>query len=227
MSKLDLALRAAEHDTNLALALSRLSESVVEIGKELAIMRDQELWKYIHDPKTDGDNRGCFKNWRDYARFRLGKMSESKMYEYLSVQSLLHGEKPMTAQAVEQLGVKKAAQIARLPEKKRTKKMLKEIEEASVAATKEIVDSVLEGDAPKVKLYAYTVALPQEVIDLIEEVERDGVFMEDIRDGDRSWTLRSKLWHAVWLSFQVENQEQLRAAAFAREYKKNEVTAIQ
>jgi len=222
MTKSELTLRAGIHDVNLGLAVSQLSQSIIEIGKELAVMRDEELWRYIHDPETDGGNRGCFTSWRDYARYRLGSMSTSKMYDYLSAVSLTYGEKPISAATVEQLGVKKAAQIARLPEKHRTKKLLKEIESASVAVTKELVDARLEepGVQKKTQLIPLTIALPQETIDLINEVERDGVFMEDIRDGDRSWTLRAKLWHAVWVSFRTEYQEDLKAAAFYREYQK-------
>jgi hypothetical protein len=225
-----LTLMAAEHDANLALAVSTLSQSVVEIGKELAIMRDDELWRYVRDPKAEG----AFLTWRDYARYRLGTMSTSKMYDYLSAASLIHGEKPMEAVEVERLGVKKSAQIARLPEKKRTKKLLKQIEDASVSSTKAIVEAILAsdvaGEEPKARLVPFNIALPQEVIDLIEQVEHDGQFLETVRDNDRTWTLRAKLWHQVWWYFLDEHQEDLKAAAFYRATmidKKHEEASIQ
>lgn len=224
MTDQELFQIAAEHDSNLALAVSKLSQSVVEIGKELAFMQSEELklYRFVKDPATDGDNKGCFKTWRDYARFRLGKMSTAKMYEYLSAESLVHGKKPISASDVEALGVKKAAQIARLPESRRTKKLIKQAKESSVADVKAAVDIALERDTPenerKVQLVALTLGLPQEVIDLIADVEKGGEWLEHVRDSDRSWSLRAKLWHQVWWEFYDNHREELKAA---EQYKEN------
>jgi hypothetical protein len=148
-------------------------------------------------------------------KFRLGAMSTSKMYEYLSASSLIHGEKPMTAEQVEKLGIKKATQVARLPEAKRTKKLLKQIEKESVVGAKALVESAL--DQPGPKLVPLTIALPVEVVELINQIERDGQFLESVRDNDRSWTLRAKLWHQVWWDFLDTHEEELKAAAVWRE----------
>jgi hypothetical protein len=223
----ELTAMAAEHDSNLALAVSQLSQSIIEIGKELAIMQDDKLslYRYVKDPKSDGDNRGCFRSWRDYARFRLGKMSTSKMYEYLSASMLTHGKKPIAAKEVEKLGIKKATQIARLPESKRTKKFIEEAKEQSVAEVKQAVDEllVLESER-KAHLVPVTLGLPQEVVDLIADVERGGEWLEHVRDNDRTWTLRAKLWHQVWWEFFDNHREELKAAEqFKEDYvaKKN------
>jgi hypothetical protein len=205
-------LRAEEHDGKLALACTNLTQSVVEIGKELAIMRDEELWREVRNKSGER-----VESWREYVKFRLGSMSTSKMYEYLSAASLIHGEKPMAVEQVEKLGIKKATQVARLPEHKRTKKLLKQIEKESVAGAKLLVESVLEQPAPKVILVPLTIALPQEVIELINQIERDGQFLESVRDNDRSWTLRAKLWHQVWWDFLNSHTQELKAAAMYRE----------
>jgi hypothetical protein len=223
----ELTTMAAEHDSNLALAVSQLSQSIVEIGKELAIMQDDKLslYRYVKDPKSDGDNRGCFRSWRDYARFRLGKMSTSKMYEYLSASMLTHGKKPLNSHDVEELGIKRAAQIARLPESKRTKKLVKEAKEQSVAEVKQAVDELLTPESErKAHLVPLTLGLPQEVVDLIADVERGGEWLEHVRDNDRTWTLRAKLWHQVWWEFFDNHREELKAAEqFKEDYvaKKN------
>jgi len=117
------------------------------------------------------------------------------------------------------LGIKKAAQVARLPEKKRTKKLLKQVKKASVAQAKALVDAVLAAEAgeQKVKLVPYTIGLPQEVVDLIAQVESSGQFLESVRDNDRSWTLRAKLWHQVWWHFLDVHREELAAAARYKE----------
>jgi uracil-DNA glycosylase len=211
----ELTAMAAEHDSNLALAVSQLSQSIVEIGKELAIMQDDKLslYRYVKDPKSSGDDRGCFRSWRDYARYRLGKMSTSKMYEYLSASMLTHGKKPLNSHDVEELGIKRAAQIARLPESKRTKKLVKEAKEQSVAEVKQAVDELLTPESErKAHLVPLTLGLPQEVVDLIADVERGGEWLEHVRDNDRTWTLRAKLWHQVWWEFYDNHREELKAA---------------
>src|ERR1700719_3873590 len=102
----ELTKMAIDHDMSLAEAVSHLSESIVNIGKELAIMQAKELYRYIPDPNTDGSSRGCFQTWREYARYRLGKMSQSAMYEYLAAATLTKGSKPLAEKDVEELGIK-------------------------------------------------------------------------------------------------------------------------
>jgi hypothetical protein len=216
MTDQEFSKAAIEHDVNLQLAIAKFSQSVTEIGKELAIMRDEKLWRYVRDPETDGSHRGCFKTWREYASARLGPIAQSSMYEYISAATLTEGKKPVPAVTIDELGVKKAAQVARLPESKRTKKLLKQVKKASVKEAKQLVDAVLAAEIPKderkAAVVSFSINLPQEVIDLIDEVEHSGQFLESVRDNDRTWTLRAKLWHQVWWYFLDSHKEELKAA---------------
>jgi len=55
-------------------------------------------------------------------------------------------------------------------------------------------------------------SLPVQVIELIEEIEEDGVWLEGVRDGDNSLPLRAKLWCAVWMNFRANYLEELEEA---------------
>lgn len=216
-----LELEAQEHDTKLTTALNSLDKSIFSVGCELAIMRDRHLYRFIKDPATNGDDRGCFKDWRDYARFKLGKMSTAKMYELISAHTLTCGINAIPTEEVVELGVKKAAQIARLPEKKRTAQLVQQAKHQTVREVTSYVNRALDEEKPesekKVKLVPLTIGLPNETIDLIDQVEKDGMFLEAVRDGDKTVSLRAKLWHFVWNEFLQNHQEELAQAAEYRE----------
>jgi hypothetical protein len=218
-----LSEMAMQHDEVLLSAVAHFSNSAVDLSKAIAAMRDEKLklWRYVKDPQTNGDNRGCFRTWREYAKHRLGKISEAKIYEYLSLASLKVGKKPVSDNDIEQLGVKKAAQIARLPEHLRTKKFVEESKQSSFTSVKRNVDVMLQNELPvterRAVMVPFTIALPQEVVDLIEEIERTGIFLESVRDNDRSWSLRAKLWHQIVWYFYDAHKEELRSAEKYRE----------
>ena len=214
--------KAQEHDTKLTQALQKLDSGIIEVGCELAIIRDQHLYRYLKDPNTNGDNKGCFITWRDYARYKLGKMSTAKMYELISAHTLTCGENAIPTSEVVELGVKKAAQLARLPKKKLTSQIVQEAKHETVKEVTVKINMMLDEEKPvserKEKLVPLgNIGLPQSTIDLINEVEKDGMFMEGIRDGDKTLSLRAKLWHAVWFFFLDSHREELREAARYRE----------
>lgn len=216
MSDKELDNLAQEHDERLVLAVKRMKDSVVEIGAELAIMKnaDLKLWRRIKDPKTDGSFRGGFQHWQDYARFRLGgDLAQSSMYEYIAAASLTTGSNPIPKEDVQKMGVKAAAEVARLPERERTREVVEHAKKSSVKEVKKAVRKKIEDAKPeherKVELFDFKLRLPQETIDLIRSVQRGGIFMEGIRDGDRTLPLVAKLTHAVYINFQANFTKEL------------------
>jgi hypothetical protein len=213
---------AREHDHKLTSAIKSMKEAVVEVGEELAFMQNGELklWRHVKDPNTDGSNRGCFGTWRDYAKSRLGDMSKSAMYEYIAAHSLTQGEAPIPKADVQKIGVKKAAEVAKLPASER-KAAVEHAKKAKVSEVKKRTSAKIEGAKPenerKVKLFPFSRSLPEATIKLIEEIEKSGMFMEGIRDGDRTESLRAKLWNSVWVNFQASFAEELREGEQYRE----------
>ena len=214
---------ALTHDAKLVYAVNSLKSSLSTLAEEGAVMRDESkrLWRFVKDPNTDGMQKGCFATWRDYARSRLGDISSNKLYEIAAVHSLTRGANPVPAADIDQLGVKKAAQLARLPEKDRTKARIKKAKSQTVREVTKEVDKVLDKQKPpserKEKLVSFSVSLSQSTIDLIEKLEHDGVWLKLVRDGDKSLSLKAKLWHAVIWYFYDSHREALAEAALERE----------
>lgn len=218
-----LTKTAEEHDQKLVVAVKSMKDSIVDVGRELAFMQDDslKLWKYIRNPETDGSHRGAFASWRDYAKYRLGNMGKSAMYELIAAHSLTKGPQAIPAADVQKLGVKKAAQIARLPASKRTKEVVEHAKKSKLSKVKKSVQAKIDEDKPaserKVRLFPLTRNLQAETIEMIEEIEKGGCYMEGIRDGDRTMSLRSKLWHAVWVNFRANFSVELAEGEAYRE----------
>jgi hypothetical protein len=218
-----LSALAKEYDGKLIEAISGFSKNVTEIGKILAAMRDESmcLYRFVYDPRQES---AVFETWRDYARYRIGKLSDASLYDYVSAHSLTQGEHALSESTVNKLGIKKAAQLSRLPPELRME-LLPSAQNASVASVKRSVDSILDEGKPKdekkERLLPISRSLPQQTIDLIEEIEHDGIWMEGIRDGDKTLSLKAKLWHAIFLNFKANFQAELDAGAIYREEQAN------
>lgn len=217
----ELEAEAQEHDLKLTTALAHLDKSLFAVACEVEFIRSKHLYRYIKNPETDGDNRGCFGDWTEYARVKLGNMSSARMYELLSAKTLACGINAVQPEEIEELGIKKSAQLARLPEKKRTPQLIQQAKHQSVKEVTKHVNRMLDEEKPeaerKEKLVALNIGLPQVTIDLINEVERDGMFLDAIRDGDKTLSLRAKLWHAVFWFFKDSHREELEQASERRE----------
>jgi hypothetical protein len=51
--------------------------------------------------------------------------------------------------------------------------------------------------------------LDEPTIELIEFIERDGIWIEAVRNGDNSLPQLAKLWNYVWTSWLVDHQEEM------------------
>jgi hypothetical protein len=220
LSRPQLVALAKEHDERLVQAVASFSSSVTEIGRELAIMRDEstQFYKFIRVPTQEFCDG--FPSWRAYARYRVANLCDASLYDHIAAFSLTQGENPIPEKFVNSLGIKKSAQLARLEPAQRSQKVLAIAQQASASEVKRRVDEILAESKPepqKERLTLLSRSLPQQTIDLIEEIERDGIWMDGIRDGDKTVPLRAKLWHAVWANFKANYQGELEAGAAYRE----------
>ena len=107
----------------------------------------------------------------------------------------------------------KANELARLSPEQRTQDVIQSAVEDTVPMVKQKVQEKLNMARPpeerKEVLILLARNLPPQLIQMIEEIEADGVFMEGVCDGDVSVTLRAKLWCAVWTNFRANYEEEL------------------
>jgi hypothetical protein len=200
----DLAEQAQQLDQQIRAAVKAMHRSLTELGALLAIMKDSELWKYLP---------GRYGGWEDYARTIIGSRARSTLYEVLAAHSLTKGVHAISPRVVNQMGIKRAAQIARLKPMQRTPAVIEIAVNSSLPKVKAVVQEVLNLDLPEEDRREATVLfsrnLPAATANLMEEIELDGQYMEGIRDGDSSVSLRGKLWHYVCVNFRESHKAEL------------------
>ena len=224
--KAEIECTAAETKKYTAMAMQLDSEvrthvatcvtSITAIGKALEKLRDKklQLWRFISDKK----HKHGFKTWEEYANDRIGPMSHGKMYELVAAASLTEGENPIPKATVDKMGIKKAAEVARLEPQDRTPDIVKAAADpkVQVATIKERVQEkinlTLPADERKEPTQFFARNLTNQTVAYIEECESVGVYIEGIRDGNPAATLRDKLWYAVWLFFRENHPEEFEAA---------------
>jgi hypothetical protein len=115
------------------------------------------------------------------------------------------------------MGIKRAAQLARLKPEQRSPRIITAALSESITEVRREVQRIINIDLPEIERQEPTFLISRyllaDTIALIEAIEQDGVCMEGIRDGDRSVTLRGKLWHAVWLFFRAAHEDELAEGA--------------
>lgn len=216
-----LARQAVALDEKIREAVKTARKSFVTLAKLLHTMKTEELWKCL----TDKDGKPKFKRLEAYASDVLGDMARSRLYELLAVNQLMLGAKPLSEDTVEELGVKKAAALAQLPESKRTQAVVAEAKKApTVAKVKEQVRSILNEELPATEKKEATALfarqMPLSIISDYEELEARAVYMEGIRDGDMTLNLKQKVFVALIKNFEANHVEELKEAD---EYKKKAV----
>jgi hypothetical protein len=172
-------------------------------------MRDSGLWHYLVDPQ----GKPKYSSLEQYVNAVLGPMASSRYFELVAAHSLTQGENPIPKETVQKLGLKKAAELARLEPLQRTAELLAEATRAPVSKVRRLVQERLNSDLPpdeqREVLMPFMRMLLPETIDLFEEIEEDGVWLEGIRDGDRRVSLRAKLYHAIAVFFLEAHAEEL------------------
>ena len=192
----DRAEQAKQLDQKIRVAVKTMNHSLTELGKLLVMMKQSELWRNLPER---------YRGWEDYAQTIIGSRARSTLYEILAAHSLTGGVHAIQSRLVNQMGIKRAAQIARLKPIQRTPAVIEIAVNGSLSKVKAVVQEVLNQDLPEEDRRETTVLfsrnLPAATANLMEEIELDGQFMEGIRDGDSSVSLRGKFWHYVCVHF--------------------------
>jgi hypothetical protein len=207
----NLSERAVGLDCQIRTAIKAAQQSISELGSLLAQMKRSELWKHLP---------ASYRGFEDYARAVLGPIAHSTLYDLLAADSLTRGQHGIPPAIVDKLGVKRAAQLARLKPDDRTPAVIKTALNSSLPKTKAVVQAIINIDLPEEDRREATVLFARNLAaataDQMESLEEDGQFMEGIRDGDTSVTLRSKFWYYVCVDFQERHKREL---AEGREYR--------
>ena len=208
--KQTLVARSKQLDREIRREVGSLDRSMTKLAGMLAKMRAEHLWQYL---------RG-FHKFEDYAQHVLGKMARSKVFNLVAIHGLTEGPNPIPAEMVERIGHKKAVELARLSPEERTPDMVKSAMEDALPVVRRRVQEKLNESLPpeqrKEPVMLFARNYPPEVIEAFEELEADGVYMEGIRDGDASLTLRAKFMFAMVCFFREAHEAELEEA---REYR--------
>lgn len=208
--KRELVARAKYLHEEIQREYSVVQRSLTKLASLLGKMRQYHLWQYIEDPMH---KRG-FTRFEAYIESVLGPaMGRTKVYDLLAISELTEGPNPISPESIERMGRIKAAEISRLEAAQRTPEMVKSAIEDPVPVfrrrVQEKINQTLPEEERREPLILFSRNLLPETVALIEEVEEDGQFMEGIRDGDTSVSLRNKLHHAVWTFFAAAHAEEI------------------
>ena len=179
-----LTATAKQLDTDIRRECALVQRSITKLAEMLAQMRERELWKYLRDPL----HKGAYKRFEEYAQAALGPLSRTRVYSLLAIRELSQGPNPIPPETIERRV--KANELARLSPEQRTPDVIKCAVEDTVPMVKQKVQEKLNMARPpegrKEALILLARNLPPQLIQMIEEIEADGVFMEGVCDGDVS-----------------------------------------
>lgn len=209
MSGKALTTQAQKLDREIRLEAEATRRSIVTLGEKIAQMRDSKLWRYL----LDRNGKPKYTSLEQYAQSVLGPMASSRYFEIVAAHSLTQGENSIPKETVDKLGVKKAAELARLAPGQRTAELVAKATVTPVSKVRRMVQEKLNEHLPSVEqrevLVPFTRMLMPETVELFEEIEEDGIWLEGNRDGDRSVSLRAKLYHAIAVFFLEAHAEEL------------------
>jgi hypothetical protein len=215
----NLAQQAKQIDQRIRAAVKTLRKSCTELGALLARMKDRHLWQYLPGKK--------FRSFEEYATAAMGQaISRSRGYELVTAYMLTTGENPIPAQEVEQMGIKRAVEVARLRPKQRTPEIREMAKTEPVMVVRNKVQAILNADLPKdeqkptLKLLA--INLPEEYVTDFEELIELLGHTDGARDGDSTQAIRAKAFKLMLIGASEYWAQEL--AAVMREMKAEAAT---
>lgn len=195
-------------DQEIRSAINTAQRSLIEVGALLARMKERSLWEHLP---------GGYRRWDDYVRDVIGPMSRSTVYEMLAAHALTLGTNPVPAATVNRIGVKKAAELARLEPHERTPELIEAAVTEPLPSVKKRVQDRINENLPldqrkEVKIkFVRSFTLP--VIREYENFMKIAVNMEGIRDGDFTLTREEKVLLALISHFRANFTVELEEAA--------------
>lgn len=210
--KLDTEIR--RQVAELARQAQKLTNDSLEVGKLLIRMRDKQLHKYILNPAS----RKGYVQFSDYVddvfkEWKPKGFSRSTIFNYMQIAGLLEGPHAIPEDTVRQMPAQTARAIAQLkPEIRRevaervkdlpTKEALPKVQEAFNM-------SVPPDERRELKVGFHRNWAP-EVVKALENILSVGIYIRDIRDGDRTMTLEEKTVMAMCAEFWQFHEEEIK-----------------
>jgi hypothetical protein len=216
--KRGLLAMAKQLDAEIRHECALVQHSVTKLGSLLSKMRQLHLWKYV----SDKNRKAGFRRFEDYVNSVLGStMAHSKIYDLLAIHELTCGPNPIAPETIERIGRVKAVELARLAPEERTPDMLKCCLEETLPVVRRKVQAKLNMNLPadeqREATVLFAINLPESTRDELEELLEIGIWMEGIRDGDQTQSMRQKFFAVMVVATQQYYAIEL---ADALQYKK-------
>jgi hypothetical protein len=190
-------------------AMASTKKPLVKIASLLTKMKESELWQRVKDPT----HAQGFSDFQSYKQAVIASFGQSRFYEILSTHELTQGKSPVSDSDIEKMGLKKAAEVAKLNPEQRTKEIVELATKAPLAKVKQRVREVLNKHLPQDLKKEYTVSfvrsMTPSIVARYEALEANGVWLEGICDHDPTMTAKQKLLLAVIVNFEATHGEQL------------------
>jgi hypothetical protein len=200
-------------DEEIRHEIELMQTSLSKVAEMLLKMREERLWTYLVNPTT----KVPYRRFDEYVSSVTGdEIAHTKLYDLLAISRLSVGPNAIPPETVQKLGRIKSAEIARLEPQERTPELVQELLDRSVAVVKQRVQEIINISLPPderrdVPLF-WGRYYPRQVIERFEQLEARGCFLEGIRDGDRTITLRAKFMVALIINFEANFEEELKEA---------------
>jgi len=233
---------AARLDVKIRQEWQESERSMVRLAGLLSRMREQALWTYLIDLrptcKACGRQKLPCRNpctcvepefapgTKPYARFSdyvtaVTGLAHTTLYDRLAIYGLTQGSDALDPKDVEEMGAKNAAEIAKLDPKDRTEDVIEAAKKESTRKVKKLVqeklNEKLDPEERKDPTFMFARNLDEPTIELIEEIEKNGIWIEAVRNGDKSVSQLVKLWNYVWARFVLDYGEELEEGRRYRE----------
>jgi hypothetical protein len=203
----NLVKQARDLDQQIRAKRKEVDPPLIELGRLMARMRESELWKYL--PIR-------YHGWEDYFNDVMGPRSRSTIHEIVAAYSLTQGSDPITPEDVSRMGVKRAAQLARLHPEDRTPATIRAATTETVMAVRNRVQAVLNQELPadeqKPMLKLLAINLPEDLVDDFEQLMEVLAYTDGARDGDQSLTIRAKSFKLILIGAQQHWAQELAEA---------------
>lgn len=197
LSNKKLQQEARELDDEIHGIIRETRQSFLRLGQSIVKMRDQRLWLHLLDPQ--GNRR--YDSLEAYVMSVMGPMARGKYFQIVAAHTLTEGENAIAPKIVEKMGIVKAAQIARLSPKDRDPDIIESALKDTVPIVKQKVQAKLNAVLPLDEYVepsaTFVISLPISTLRALEELIEDGIWMEGIRDTDRTQGMRQKFIGAM------------------------------
>jgi hypothetical protein len=226
--KRELLAMARQADAEIRHECSVVQHSVAKLGMLLSKMRRLHLWKYL----SDKNHKTGFRRFEDYVKSVLGSaMGHSKIYDLLAIHDLTSGPNPIAPETIEKIGRVKATELARLSPEDRTFDMLKSCLEETVPVVRRKVQAKLNKSLPMDQqseaVVLFAINLPESTRDELEDLLEVGIWMQGIRDGDRTVTMRQKFFAVMLVATREHYAAELAEAMKYKEARHSMATSAE